>query len=147
MEGVLGFQDVRTFRESVKGSIRAFGYSTQFTVVPANASAQATIGIDSASHFYARTITGQVLDNNGLEFSFGVTAQPSINIQDSSSGAFFEDKDTRWQNLVGTAVFAHVLRPPILLRRRTTVVVLFTNNSAIQITCQVSLVGFKSYEA
>jgi hypothetical protein len=147
MEGVLGFQDVRTFRESVKGTVRAFAYSTPITVLPASSSAQATISIESLSAFYARTITGDVFDATGLEVSFATVAQPSIAIQDTTSGAFFEDKDTRWQNLVGTALFPHVLRPPILLKPRTTLAVVFTNNAAVGLLCQVSLVGFKSYEA
>lgn len=147
MEGVLGFQDVRTFRESVKGTVRAFGYSTPITVLPASASAQATISIESLSAFYARTITGQVWDATGLQVSFGTVAQPSIAIQDTTSGAFFEDKDTRWQNLVGTAEFPHVLRPPILLKPRTTLAVVVTNNAAVGLLFQVSLVSFKSYEA
>jgi len=147
MEGVLGFQDVRTFRESVKGTVRAFGYSTPITAVAANASIQATISIESLSAFYARTITGQVFDATGLQLDFSAVAQPSIAIQDTTSGAFFEDKDTRWQNLVGDAEFPHVLRPPILLKPRTTLAVVVTNNAAVGLLFQVTLVGFKSYEA
>jgi hypothetical protein len=147
MEGVLGFQDVRTFRESVKGTVRAFGYSTPITAVAANASIQATISIESLSAFYARTITGGVYDATGLALSFAAVAQPSIAIQDTTSGAFFEDKDTRWQNLVGTAEFPHVLRPPILLKPRTTLALVVTNNAAVALLFQVTLVGFKSYEA
>lgn len=147
MEGVLGFQDVRTFRESVKGTVRAFSYNTPITVLPASSSAQATISIESMSAFYARTITGDVFDATGLEVSFATVAQPSIAIQDTTSGGFFEDKDTRWQNLVGVAEFPHVLRPPILLKPRTTLQLVVTNNAAVGLLFQVTLVGFKSYEA
>lgn len=143
--GVLGFKEQRLFRETVRGKVRGFEYSTPLTNVLASSSAQATIGIESASHFFACYITGRVLDANGLVLDFTTVAQPNIAIQDTSSGAFLEDKETRWQNLVGWAEYPHELKPPFFLRARSTIIVLVTNAAAAAINFQVTLTGFKSY--
>lgn len=145
----MGFPDVMTFRETVRGRYRWYAYSIPELIIPAASARQQTIRFESGSDFYAVQITGRYLrddgGNAGNRALPTVTAQPDIRFEDAASSIHLEDRDMRFENVVGFARFAQKLETPYLFRQSTNAVVVITNPAAIQIRVIVTFGGYKIF--
>lgn len=149
----LGYGDVRTFRQAVKGLVKAFRYSTPLTTVGANLSQQATVQTEQASTFWCTVITGSVLlTANSLlaDFKTGdlgtIVAMPDVSIFDSASDARIMDRDNlRFKEVVGNGEYAFRLAQPHPFSKAAVITVVYNNNSATSLICQVTFSGYKTY--
>lgn len=141
----------RAIRESVRGRVKSFNYTSApitvaaitGTVLGAN---ETLINIDGDSHFVATALSGHYLiQSSGLSTHPLLHAEPRIQMNDEAQGRNVFDRFLAWYNVVGTGEYPTDLDPPYFLRARSAVRVFFQNPETLAYTCTVTLHGYKVY--
>jgi hypothetical protein len=146
----LGYADLRTFKDSVRGALKTFTYSTPPIVVAATTRGQDVAQVNQGITFWLTGIVGTVLLTASATVADPmVTPYPDVEIIESASGSSIQNRSNIRAPLVmdpmklmGNRLVRRV-RPPHPFAGGSVITVVVNNISASGLTVEV---GFTGYE-